>query len=180
MQNKKLILTLSVLIVFVSSAAFIAGRILNPGVSPLDLFGPGFGPEDDGVSILPAKELPKAPPEVEGLLVERHDNVFFVQGSQPNQDPGGVEVGSPEDVGGGPKIEVVVTSETILYRDSTEPPDERPSGNDPRVLQQTVEDGMLDDLITSNSWLRVWGRKNGDRIVADVLVYSFLTTIRSP
>jgi len=176
MQNKKLILTLGALLIFVGAASFLAGRLLNRGVVPLDL----FGPEDDGVSILGAEELPKTPPEVEGLLVERRDNIIFVQASQPNEDPGGAEVGSPEDVGGGPKMEVVVSTETTIYRDTTETPDERPSGNDPRVLQQTVAKGMLEELIASQTYIMVWGRKSGDRVVADVLVYSYLTNMRKP
>jgi hypothetical protein len=91
-----------------------------------------------------------------------------------------VEVGSPEHLSGGPKAEVVVTTETILYHDTTEPPARRPSGNDPRVLQQTVEQGSLDDLAISQSLVMVWGRMSGDRIIAEVLLYSNPAYLQGP
>jgi len=177
MQNKKLFVILGILILLVGAAAFIGGRML--GVSPLGLFG--LAGEGDGITILPAEELPKTPPEVEGLFVERQDNIIIVQGGGPNvENPRGVEVGSPEHLSGGPKSEVVITTETILYRDTTQPPLRRPSGDDPRVLQQTVEEGTLDDLNSSQSLVMVWGRKSGDRIIAEVLVYSNPAYLQKP
>jgi len=173
MKNKKLILGVGVLVLLVSAVAFLAGRMLNRGVSPLGLFGPA----DDGISILPAEELPKTQPEVEGLFVERQDNIILVETDKPGGD--GVS-GSPVGMGGGPKFEVVVTTETILYRDTTQPPSRRPSGNDPRVLQQTVEEGTLDDLNNSQSLVMVWGRRSGDRIIAEVLMYSNPVYLQKP
>jgi hypothetical protein len=38
-------------------------------------------------------------------------------------------------------------------------------------LQQKVAEGSLDE-IGENSSLTVWGKKTGDRVVADVIVYS--------
>jgi len=177
MQNKRLYFLAVFIILVVGAAAFLAGRLINSGVNPLSLLGPA----DDGISILPAQELPKTPPEVEGLLIERQDNIIIIQGGGPNVDnPDGVEVGSPEHLSGGPKAEVVVTTETILYHDTTEPPARRPSGNDPRVLQQTVEQGTLDDLAISQSLVIVWGRMSGDRIIAEVLLYSNPAYLQGP
>lgn len=173
MQNKKLILTVSVFVIVAGVAAFLAGRMFNRGLGTLDR----FGPEGDGISILPAEELPKGPPEVEGLFVERLDNILLVETSPPGGD--GV-AGSPVGMGGGPKVEVTVTAETTIYHDTTEPPSRPPSGNDPRELQQTVEAGTLDDLIIAHSLVMVWGRKSGDRIIADVLLFSDLGIIRKP
>ncbi len=177
MQNKKLILTLSAFVLFAGAAAFSAGRMLNRGVSPLDIFAPEFGPKDDGVSILPAEELPQAPPEVEGLFVERLDGIILIE-----TDPPGVDgpAGSPVGIGGGLRVEVAVTTETTIYHDTTQPPSRPASGNDPRELPQTVEAGTLDDLIIAHSLVRIWGHKSGDRIIADVLVYSDLGIIRKP
>jgi hypothetical protein len=64
-------------------------------------------------------------------------------------------------------VEVVVTKETRLYRDATEFDPENPSA----ALQQKVEEGNLDDF-NSMSMITVWGKKTGDRIVADVIFYS--------
>ena len=174
-MNKKLYIILGIVILVVAGAAFLAGRMLNRGVSPLGLFG--LAGEGDGISILPAEELPKTQPEVEGLFVERQDNIILVETDKPGGD--GVS-GSPVGMGGGPKFEVVVTTETILYRDTTQPPSRRPSGNDPRVLQQTVEEGTLDDLNNSQSLVMVWGRRSGDRIIAEVLMYSNPVYLQKP
>lgn len=169
-MNKKPYLIMGVVIVILGAAAFTVGRMLNRGASPLGLLGPA----DDGISILPAEELPKTPPEVEGPFVERQDNIIFVETDQPVGD----EVsGSPVGIGGGRKLEVVVTTETLIYYDTTQPPDQRPVGNDPRVIQQTVKPGTLDDLNTSHSLVMVWGRKSGERIIAEVLLYIDLTMI---
>ncbi|MEO5886722.1 MAG: hypothetical protein ABIQ77_03585, partial [Anaerolineales bacterium] len=134
MQNKKLYFIVVLGILVVGAAAFFAGQMLNRGVNPLGL----FGPVDDGISILPAEELPTTPPEAEGLFVERQDNIIIVEDDQPVGDS---VSGSPVGIGGGPKFEVVITAETLVYHDTTQPPARRPSGNDPRVIQQTVEEG---------------------------------------
>jgi hypothetical protein len=171
-MNKKLYLTLGIVILVVAAAAFVAGRLLNRGVSPLSLFGPA----DDGITILPAEELPVTPPEVEGLFVEREDNIIIIEDDQHMDSVSG----SPVGIGGGPKFEVVVTTVTLIYHDTTQPPARRPSGDDPRVIQQIVEDGTLDDLNAIHSLVRVWGRKSGDRIIAEVLLYVDLLTIEKP
>ncbi|HEU0297033.1 MAG TPA: hypothetical protein VFR47_30115 [Anaerolineales bacterium] len=174
-MKKNLYIILGIVIIVISIAAFMAGRMINGGVGPLNLFG-GIG-EGDGISILPAKELPKTQAEVEGLFVERQDNIIIVETNPPGGD--GVS-GSPVGMGGGPKFEVVVTIETNIYHDTTQPPARRPSGNDPRVLQQTLEEGTLDDLNDSQSLVMVWGRKSGDRIIAEILVYSNPAYLQKP
>ena len=169
MQNKRLILILSILIVFVGAAAFFAGRMLNRRERPFSLFDGGV--EGDGISILPAPELPSTPAEVEGIFVGRKDQIIIIEADR--QDQSGA-AGSPVGVGGGKQEEVVVSNQTLIYHDTTEPPDRPPAGDESRVLQQTVEEGTLEDLHTSSSLVMVWGHRNGDRVVADILVYSDL------
>ena len=172
-MNKKLFISLGIVIVVVAAAAFVAGRFLNRGFSLPSL----FGPRDDGISILPAEELPTTPPEVEGVFVERQDNTIIVEDDQPIGDSAS---GSPVGIGGGPQVEVVITADTLIYHDTTEPPARRPTGDDPRVIQQTMEEATLDDLIGSQSLVRAWGRKSGDRIIAEVMVYIDLVTFQKP
>jgi hypothetical protein len=172
-MNKNLAVTLGIVISVVAAAAFLAGRLLNRGVNPLGL----FGPMDDGITILPAEDLPTTPHEIEGLFVERQDNIIVIEDDQPVGDRAS---GSPVGIGGGPKFEVLVTAETLIYHDTTEPPARRPSGDDPRILQQTLEEGTLDELNPSHSLVRVWGRKSGDRIVAEVLLFIDLMMIEKP
>ncbi len=70
----------------------------------------------------------------------------------------------------GPVVEVVVTSQTKVYKDVTMnqfngPP---PQG---QTIQQVVEPGSLDE-VGPDSTLTVWGRQTGDRYIADVLVFT--------
>jgi hypothetical protein len=178
METKKLAILAVILLLLVGASSFAAGRMMNEGRNPLALLG--LGGNRTLTDILPAEELPKTPPDVEGLFVERQDTLISVQGSGQNQDPDGVEVGSPEDLAGGTKVEVLVTAETMIYKDTTEIPSERPSSDNNPPIQQTVVKGILDDLIGSQAYVMVWGRKSGDRLIADTLVYSYLVPVNEP
>src|SRR5215211_371471 len=173
-MKMKFSIILGIVVFMVAAAAFIAGRLLNHGVNPLGLFvGNGISLVTD---ILPAEELPETPPDVEGLFVKRQDNIIFVEGSQPTTSAGGSEAGS----GGGPRTEIVVTTETMIYHDTTEPPSQRPTRDNNPPIQQTVEEGTLDNLSPSQSLVMAWGRKSGDRINAEVMVYLDLGTAPQP
>ena len=191
MQNKKIFVILGVLIVFVGVAAFIAGRMLNGKVGPLGLGMPIGGGDVMSISVqvTPAPELPTTEPETRGLFVERKDNSIFV--SVISMDAGGKGVVLQVDRGGGgdeepslsgpkadgPKKEVVVTSETTIYLENTDLGEPKPREN--KVIQQTVTEGSLDDL-TSQSFVTVWGRKSGDRIIAEVLFISNPVIFKRP
>ena len=141
------------------------------------------------IKVEPAPELPTTEPEVLGLFAERQDNTLFVQTFSMDQGGGGVVIsssadgggeqsvaGSPIDTNSGPKVEVVITSDTIIYRETTEMSGP-PSGNE--TVQQTVEESTLDQL-TTKSFVTVWGRKSADRVIADVLFYSNPVMIKRP
>ena len=194
MQNKKLFIVLGVVVVVVGTAAFIAGRLLNQKVGPMGLGLPvGNGEERMSVSVQiePASELPKTKPDVTGLFSERKDNSIFVSsismdaggggvvvsvqsGGDEQDDDGETTVGSPAD-SSGPKVEVVVTKETVIYLDKTPPP----TGSGNQTIQQTVGEGSLDDL-TDQSFVTVWGRKSGDRIIADMVFISNPVMFKRP
>jgi hypothetical protein len=194
MQNKKLFIILGAVVLVVGAAAFVAGRMLNQGVGPMGFglpFGRGNGPTTVSVQMEPAEELPKTKPDVIGQFSERQDNTIIVSSFSTEAGGGGVVISVSKDDGdedggeevagspmnnAGPKVEVVVTSETILYKDTTEPP--APSGGN-QTIQQTVGEGTLDDL-TSDSFISVWGRKSGDRIIADVVLYSQPVVFKRP
>ena len=170
---------LAVLVVLLAGAAFIGGRLMNgqglPGFSGgPQVFTSGgnttvkIGPND----IQPAKELPQTPADVRGLYDHSQDNSIFV-------GTGNVQMSVQKDQSGqvhtsanhsGPVVEVVVTTQTKVYQDTTMeqfngPP---PSG---QKIQQVVEEGSLDD-IGEYSTITVWGKKTGDRYIAEVLVYT--------
>ena len=185
MQNKKTFVILGILVVLVGAAAFIGGRMLNGNVGPL-----GLGlPIGISVQVTPAPELPTAEPETRGLFVERKDNSIFV--SAISMDAGGKGVVLQTDGGGdgdgepsvsgpkpdGPKKEVVITGETTIYLENSDFGEPKPGEN--QIIQQTVTEGSLDDL-TSQSFVTVWGRKSGDRIIAEVLFISNPVIFKRP
>ncbi len=170
-----------VLVVLLAGAAFVGGRLLNgqglPGLSsggPILSIGPGGarGVQIKAGDILPAQELPQTPADVRGLFDHRQDQSIFVgtgrvQMSVMKDQSGQVHTSASHS---GPVVEVVVTSQTKIYKDVTMnqfngPP---PQG---QKIQQVVEPGSLDE-VGQNSTVTVWGRQTGDRYIADVLVYS--------
>ena len=188
MQNKKMIFGMGALVLVVGAAAFVGGRMLNGNVDPLGLFGLGGNGKMMSVriNVIPAEELPKTPPELTGQFVERKDKTIVIQSLSLKAGAGGVvvEKGGGEAVAGsraepdsGPKVEVVITNETIIYRETTEIG--KPTSGKTQTVQQTVEESTLDDL-NSQSMVTVWGRKSGDRIIADVLFYSNPVMFKRP
>ena len=189
MQNKKLIITLVILVIVVGAAAFIGGRMLNGNVGPLGLGMPigNRGMVSISVQVTPAPELPTTEPETRGLFVERKDNSIFV--SAISMDAGGKGVVVQSGGGGdgepslsgpkpdGPKEEVVITSETTIYLENTDFGEPKPGEN--QVIQQTVTEGSLND-VTAQSFVTVWGRKSGDRIIAEVLFISNPVMFKRP
>ncbi len=169
-----------VLVLLLAGAAFVGGQLLNGQGLPLQASAGGLRMmtsqggkpgQQIRLDIQPAKELPQTPADAKGLFDHRQDNSIFVgtgnvkMMAQKDQS-GNVTTSATHD---GPVVEVVVTPQTIVYRDVTmnqfngQPPNGK--------TQQVVEPGNADD-ISQNTTMTVWGKKTGDRIIADVLVYT--------
>jgi hypothetical protein len=178
-----------VLALLLAGAAFIGGRLLKGqgltggprNVRPI--LGGGNGPSSqqsrgsgNEVEIQPAKELPQTPADVAGVFDHRQDNSIFIGTGQVTmtQQNGG----SPESSHDGPVVEVVVTSQTKIYKDVTAKQFNGPPPEGQKV-QQVLEPGSLEE-IGQGSMITVWGRKTGDRFIADVLVYGLPAFITSP
>ncbi len=170
------------LVLLLAGAAYVGGRLLNgqglPGFSaggPGMFLGGGNGKQQVRFSskdFLPAKELPQTPALAKGVFVRRQDNSIFVGTGNvrltvQKDNSGNVQSSADHD---GPTVEVVVTGQTTIYEDVTM---QQFSGPPPQgqKIQQVVQPGSLDGLGDSST-ITVWGRKTGDRIIADVLVYS--------
>jgi hypothetical protein len=168
------------LVLLLAGAAFVGGRLLNgqglPGLAggPFVSTGPGgersirIGPGD----IQPAEELPQTPAEVRGIFDHRQDKSIFVgtgnvRMTVQKDKSGQVQTSSSHS---GPTVEVVVTTQTVIYHDTTM---EQFNGPPPfgQKIQQVVEPGSLDE-IGQSSTITAWGKKTGDRYIADILVYS--------
>lgn len=169
-----------ILILLLAGAAFVGARLLNGQRLPFLSGGPIFSLDENGGKnvrinvndILPAKELPQTPADVRGLFDRRQDNSIFVGtgkvtvGVERDQS-GKVETSSHYD---GPVVEVVVTSQTKVYKDVTMRQFDGPPPEGQKI-QQVLEEGSLDE-IGQASLITVWGKKTGDRFIADVLVYT--------
>jgi hypothetical protein len=177
-------------VVVIAAAAFIGGRLFNQRFSPIGLMplGGEGGTVSMAIQFNPAPELPTNAPEVTGSFAERQDNTIFIQTfSMDSGSGGGVVMMSSSDTGEGssvytsgnegPTVEVVVTNDTVIYADIT--PMNLNPGDESVEVQQVVGPGNLDDL-TTQTMVTVWGRKVGDRVIAEVIAYSNPVMIQAP
>lgn len=192
MQNKKMIVILGIVVLIVGAAAFLGGRLLNGSVNPLGLGMPigNGGAVSISVQVTPAPELPTTRADLIGSFIERKDKSIFVASAEMEAGKGGVvlSVNNSGDEGegpttsgnapDGPKVEVVISNETIIYLENTDFGEPDPNETN-KVIQQTVTEGSLDDL-TPQSFVNVWGRKSGDRIIADVILISNPVMFKRP
>jgi hypothetical protein len=167
------------LVLVLGGAAYIGGRLLNgegiPGLS-------AGGVRSSDHNFQPSKELPQTPPDVgKGIFDHRQGNSIFVGTGQvqmsvkQDAQSGQVQISSSHN---GPVVEVVVTNQTKIYKDTTM---QQYNGQPPQgqTIQQIVEAGSLDEIGQSSS-ITVWGRRTGDRYIADILVYSTPAFVPKP
>ena len=174
-------LGLIVVVLLLVAAAFVGGQLLNranpqaggPGAPGIFASSSGPGGNAEGISIelkvTPAPELPTRQPDANGLFVNREDNSLFI-------GTGGITMmvsseGTSSSSYDGPVVDIVVTGETRVYKESSNFPGPPAEGETVQVLQQEVVEGNIEE-IGKDSHISVWGRKVGDRIIADILVYS--------
>ncbi len=138
----------------------------------------GSGPTSLKITTMPAPELPDEPKEVSGVFVSREDNSIVVGTGaielsvEVNQDQSGAIQRDVSMTANGPEVEVLVTHDTILYREETEDP---AAGRNSKGGEYTVQQVLtpVDNLeeLGKNTEVLVWGDRRGDRVVADILVY---------
>jgi hypothetical protein len=63
----------------------------------------------------------------------------------------------------------------VIYKETTQLDPDDPGAE----VQQTVELSTIDE-ITKQSSITVWGRKAGDRIIADVILFSTPFMMKAP
>ena len=178
MQNKKLYIGFGLVDLLIGIAAFVGGRMINAGVDTVAFDGPNGGRVSISLNdITPAPELPIMAPDIRGVFVEMKDNMIVVQAHSFEAGVAGISGDSPIGEESGIKVEVVVTGVTMIYKDVTQIPP--PVNGEIHNLQQAADIGTLDDL-DSQTFISVWGRRSGDRIVADVLFYSNPQLIKKP
>ncbi len=152
------------LILLLALVTFVAVRYMNGGI------GSFTGGEEDRGNLIQSEELPETEPQTMGVFVERNDNIIIVAPADSIRimvpDPN--QAGEPKMEADyvGDKVEVVISKDTTIYRDVT------PMGaeNAEREIQQVLELSTI-DTISPQSVITVWGRKAGDRILADVVLF---------
>ncbi|MBI5034518.1 MAG: hypothetical protein HZB51_28685 [Chloroflexi bacterium] len=176
-----------VLVAMLAGAAFVGAQFLAGQGQPaqasqdrLTMMSSQGGKPGQHIrpDIQPAKELPQTPADVTGVFDHRKDNSIFVGTGNAvlivdTDQNGKLQSSSSHD---GPVVEVVVSSQIKVYRDVTarQYPGGMPSGK----IQQVVEQGSLDEA-SQPSRISAWGKKTGDRIIANVIVYSLAGTAPS-
>jgi hypothetical protein len=178
MQNKKLYMGLGFFILLVGVAAFVAGRMLNRNTGTVGLGGPNSGQVSISIDeITPAPELPVTRADITGLFIERQDNTIIVQAVSFDVGVGGLSGDAPIEEDSGIRVEIVITGETDIYKDVTQFP--APVNGEIHNVQQVVVEGTLDDLHPQTS-VTVWGRRSGDRIFAEALLYMDPQAVKKP
>ena len=158
-------------VALLAGAAFVGGSLLREQETAL---------EKDDFKILTAEGLPETPFEVIGGVISQEGNSLFVQARQMNESLGMVGGKGVDRKGGsvdsGPPIEVVITHDTEFFRDSTW--DAYLSGEAKRgdlkgggEVQQEIVPGSAEEVGPGSS-VTVWGERNGDRVVAEFILYS--------
>jgi len=179
-MNKKILIVggIVVLVLLLGAAAFIGGRLLNGrGLSVSSSGGSGIklmtnGGQALSLDVQPAKNLPQTPADAKGIFDHRQDNSIFVGTGKvmmlfQKDQSGNMKTSASHD---GPTVEVVITSQTEIFRDVTmnQFNENPPVG---QKIQQVVEPGSVDE-IDQGSTITAWGQKTGGRIIASVLVYT--------
>ncbi len=179
-----------VLVLILAGAAFVGGQLLNgqalPGLGSGGVLGMMLGGPSGNQhvvrvgDIIPAKELPQGPADARGLFDHRQDNSIFVGTGQVNVSIRGDRSGKVTTSAShtGPVVEVVVSPKTVVYRDTTDEQFDSQQTSGGKV-QQVVEPGSLDEA-GQYSMITAWGKKTGDRIIADVLVYTLPPVLGKP
>lgn len=183
-------IALTVVVVLLVGAAFVAGQLLNRQQAGNLPFGPGgpvlFGSGGPGIEaggnsvhvhVIPPDEVPKTQPDATGLFDHVENNSIFVEtgvdGFFISVENGNVTT-STGDGSNTQIVEVVINSETTVYK--IVPPDAPPASGE---VKQKVTAGDINEL-GENSMVTAWGRKVGDRIIADVLLYSEPVIMMAP
>jgi len=115
-------------VVLLAAAAFMAVRYFAQpqnaagggpgGKNIISIGGPGGAERTFELNVKPAEELPDTQPEESGLFVERKDNSIFIGTGQVTVAVKSKQGEEPEvDADfSGPKVEVVVSAYTVIYK----------------------------------------------------------------
>jgi hypothetical protein len=160
-------------VILLAGGAFMATRLLNAKAPPSSdgISGAPVTSGDGGskttsiqVQMDRSADLPQGKADLSGSVNEVKDNSIFVQPTS--------KVGGGANANSGPAIEVVITQDTIIWRDvsfDNIPKPQPGSAGQSLHIQQKLEPADMSQIIQENM-VTVWGQRRGDRIIADVVV----------
>ena len=129
-------------------------------------FGPKGGvPLFGRVAATKASELPVPEADLIGVFTQRQDRSIFVATTIQEYSKQEFLDGSKKltHIFSGPFVEIVTTRNTAVYEDVT-------NAHPAPHTQQFVEESTLEGL-GPEALVTAWGTRQGDRLIADVLVY---------
>jgi hypothetical protein len=173
------ILGVAGVVLLLAGSAYALGQLLGAEVPRGDaetgsrmVLVSGSGPDARSVTVHVerAEEVPDRLSDVRGFFERRQDNRIFITEAVGElmlvMSADGTLVTNAD----GREIEVVVTGETSVYCDVTA----RSYGEglaEGDTVQQKLKPGTV-EAIGEFSAVIVWGEQRGDRVVADVLLYT--------
>jgi hypothetical protein len=138
----------------------------------------GGQPVSVQTTILPATELPGEEPVASGVVQGREDdtlkvgtgNIDLVVDVEVDASTG-EEKASVAASTDGPELEIVLTRDTLLYRDVTDIAGQMPDDSGEVTIRQEVRPVTDSGEIEENMEIQVWGERRGDRVVATAVVF---------
>lgn len=113
--------------------------------------------------------LPQRSPDVHGVLFAQSDHTYLIKPGV-NKLVDGNFICQPSN--GGHEIEILTTESTVFVEDVTDFSQAQAS-DDPTKLyvQQMLETVERPDALPECASLQVWGKRQGDQIIADIIFY---------
>ncbi len=143
-----------------------------PGTMMLErVIDDGAGAKTVTVIVEPSSQLPNESPAASGVLAGHEGNTLLV-------GTGDIEL-EVENINGevtmstshsGPALTVLLTDDTVYYKDVTEIPDESAETGEYRFEQQITAVSSLDGMGDAAE-LMIFGETDGDVITADIVVF---------
>lgn len=129
-------------------------------------------------TILPAAELPDEEAAAFGIVLARQDDTLTIGTGdlELNVDvevdgATGQETTSVVPSTNGPELEVVLTRDTILYREVTDIAGQMPDQSGEVIIMQEIRPVTDSSQIETQMEVQVWGERRGDRVIATVVVF---------
>lgn len=167
---KKKIVWISLAVVVLIAIAYVAGRYLTGEVNPLNMLQSAGGDMVmTTIQMEGSKDLPQVRSIVAGTYSSRADNIIHVKENEVSVVDGVGYAGG--DDANSVTHDVLVTKDTTIFKDVT---DYSTAGLG--VTQQVVEPSDLEEM-GEDAFVQVWGRKSGDRVIADTICFSNPTMI---